>query len=98
MTTFGDSPSAIDYDGMTPDQLKALLRQRDALNGVEIEFASGFLKNDPTKPWSNVTVSGGVFGYRDRIKLKPRTWMRLKELTAEIDKVMAKHYPDEFSA
>ena len=77
-------------------------KRRELLDGVTVEFSKGFIKNkttgkdDPSKPYANVTVSGDCFGWRG-MKFTPESWARLQSISSEIERVIAAH-KDEFLA
>jgi hypothetical protein len=101
------SLDGIDFDAMTPDAMKALLKQtRDAnqaqrereqrLDGVTIAYDSGVLtrKDGTTAPWANVTVKGGVFGWKG-VKLTPAKFARLIAIREDVENVMRQHWSDD---
>lgn len=83
-------------------QREAERERQKLLDGVSVEFSKGFVKNkatgkeDLSKPYANVTVSGACFGWRG-MKFTPTSWERLQGLSAEIDRLMVEH-KDEFLA
>lgn len=77
-------------------------KRRELLDGVSVEFSKGFIKDkktgkdDTSKPYANVTVSGSIFGWRG-MKFTPESWARLQAISGEIERVIAAH-KDEFLA
>ena len=76
-------------------QIESLLQEKAQtarLDGITIEFAEGTTKKG--NPFALLAVKGGPFGWRG-INLRPDSWARLQELTADIDAAMATHFPGE---
>ena len=77
--------------------------RRELLNGVSVVFSKGFIKDkktgkeDTSKPYANVTVSGNDFGGWRGMKFTPKSWAKLQSISTEIDRLMIEH-KDEFLA
>lgn len=70
------------------EQLQAEKAREAALNGVKIEYAEGI--NKQGKPWQNVSVSGGVFGWPG-LKLTPAKFDRFAEIAQDVSIVIDNH-------
>jgi len=70
------------------------------LGDITLEYKEGVMSRqdkatgeDKQIPWNNVSIAGGVFGWRG-IKLKPEQWAKLCEIKEEVDAVMRASYPE----
>ena len=80
----------------TRQQAKADAERAARLDGIDIAYDSGTLtrKDGTTAPWANVTVKGGVFGWKG-VKLTPAKFARLIAIRDDIENVMRQHWNDD---
>jgi hypothetical protein len=81
---------------VTRQNAKAEADRAARLDGISIVYDSGVLtrKDGTTAPWANVTVKGGVFGWKG-VKLTPAKFARLVALKDDIESVMRQHWSDD---
>ena len=80
----------------TRENARAEAERKQRLDGVTIAYDSGVLtrKDGTTAPWANVTVKGGVFGWKG-VKLTPAKFARLIAIRDDIENVMRQHWNDD---
>lgn len=81
---------------VTRENARAEAERKQRLDGVTIAYEDGVItrKDGTTAPWANVTVKGGVFGWKG-IKLTPAKFARLIAIRDDIENVMRQHWSDD---